>query len=342
MNLAAQGLGKSYEGKEVLADVSLTIRSGGLTVVAGPNGAGKSTLLRILNLLEPPDRGAVLFDGERPSRNALALRRKMCLVLQNPVLFAGTVFDNVAYGLRVRKAPGQRDRVRKALSWVDLPGFEGRNTAGLSGGEIQRVALARALVLEPEVLFLDEPANNLDWNSRRIIEGTIDLAKKEGRVTLVLAAQEDSPLIRLAEVLYRLERGRITASGKPEEMMTSDGQNRFRGTIVRRNGTALLDIGGMGLEVAASLEGEVTAHIRPQDILLSRAPISSSARNAFPVKIVEIVQNGPVVSLRTRSESGKEFLVQITQRSLVEMKLSPGEQAFIAFKALSVNVSYAW
>ena len=155
-------------GSNVALDIDeLTIGEGRLYTLTGANGAGKSTLLNILAFLSPPTSGEIFYSGKRVDWNHGSMeeyRRKVTLLHQSPYLFEGTVYDNVAFGLKARGIQGeaQRRRVDKALDTAGLPGFRDRKARELSGGEAQRVAMARALVLEPEVLLLDEPLANID------------------------------------------------------------------------------------------------------------------------------------------------------------------------------------
>lgn len=199
VTITASGLRKAYAGRVVLDVESFAARSGEITAVVGPNGSGKTTLLRLLAALEAPTEGEVRFgelawgpggavspSGQPPARprpagrspaapgqvGPLLWRRHVTLVPQNPVLFSGTVRDNVAVGLALRgeTGPAARVRVEAALERVGLSALAGTGAGSLSAGEAQRVALARALVLRPEVLLLDEPTANVDPANVGIIE----------------------------------------------------------------------------------------------------------------------------------------------------------------------------
>lgn len=207
------GIAKYYGDKLALELKSLTILPGRIYVLTGDNGSGKSTLLSILAFLAKPERGEIEFDGTRVEwKNAelQVLRRKVTLLHQSPYLFTGTVFGNIAYGLKLR---GQKDealklRVSEALGLVRLSGFETRNVRQLSGGEARRVALARALALRPEVLLFDEPLANLDRVSAEVVDEIITVLPSQG-TTVVVATHDPQQAGRLGADTIRLADNRL-------------------------------------------------------------------------------------------------------------------------------------
>jgi tungstate transport system ATP-binding protein len=199
----------SYEGRRILEVDQLEVQQGETLVVVGPNGAGKSTLLRLLNFLEAPSGGRLLFRGEPvPHPAPLELRRRVTTVFQRPALLNRTVWDNVAYGLRVRGgAPGEP--LRELLRRLDLEDLAQARAGSLSGGEAQRVALARALAVRPEVLLLDEPTANLDPYNLSVVEGMIQQLRAEGASTLVIVTHNVFQARRLADRVAMLHGGRL-------------------------------------------------------------------------------------------------------------------------------------
>ncbi|OGG52134.1 MAG: phosphate ABC transporter ATP-binding protein [Candidatus Handelsmanbacteria bacterium RIFCSPLOWO2_12_FULL_64_10] len=192
------GVRKSYAGRTVLDVDHLDVSSGELLAILGPSGAGKSTLLRLLNFLEAPDAGSILFDGQPlPDDLSPALRRRVTTVFQRPVLLNRSVRDNVAYGLRLR-GESPDGRVEDALARMDLTALARAPAHRLSGGETQRVALARALVLRPDVLLLDEPTANLDPYNVALIESIVREQNARLGVTVVLVTHNVFQARRIA------------------------------------------------------------------------------------------------------------------------------------------------
>lgn len=210
-----ESIRKLFGEKEALAIPALEIPEGTFHYLTGPNGSGKTTLLSLLAFLLPPTSGELYYAGNRvewKGGGLVALRREATLLHQSPYLFDGTVFSNIAYGLKVRGMDGGTHgvRVRKALEMVGLKGFEGRKAQALSGGETQRVALARALVLEPRVLLLDEPLANVDRESAGVIREVI-AGLPAGGTTVVMATHDLGRPGRLDGECIHLEDGRLSA-----------------------------------------------------------------------------------------------------------------------------------
>ena len=208
-----QNLTKSFDGKKVLEDINLEIKKGEVIGIIGPSGSGKTTLSRVLNLLEPYDRGNLLlfgFDVNSLNGNSLKLQRRMAMVFQKPIIFNSSVYYNVGYGLKVRTmCEGViKKRVKFALEKVKLGKFY-ENALKLSGGEIQRVAIARAIVINPELLLLDEPTANLDYENIKIIEGILKEMNKKFNTTIIITSHDMSHVNRLCNRIYRLNNGKL-------------------------------------------------------------------------------------------------------------------------------------
>lgn len=207
-------------GSNVALDIEeLTIAEGRLYTLTGANGAGKSTLLSILAFLEPPTSGEIFYAGKRVDWDPGSMeeyRRKVTLLHQSPYLFGGTVYDNVAFGLKARGvlAEAQQRRVDKALDGVGLRGFRDRKARELSGGEAQRVAMARALALEPEVLLLDEPLANIDRETAGLLETVIASLPARG-TTVVLITHDPEQPGRLNGESILLEGGKVATAHPP-------------------------------------------------------------------------------------------------------------------------------
>jgi len=348
----AQNLGKEYSGKRVLFDVSFRAESGEIFALIGPNGAGKTTLLRILDLLDEPSSGTVWFQGVQVDYSAgdrQVLRRRIGMVFQQTVLFNTSVFKNVAYALKIRNENENsiEKKVKEALRIVQLDGFGSRSALKLSGGEAQRVALAQALVTEPELLLLDEPTANLDPRNVSIVEEVLAWVNRERKTTIIMATHNMFQAETLANRAALLMEGRIEKIGTMQDIFTLPSktltkfarlENVFSGVSrISEDGTSIVEVGdGIRIEAALQRHGNVSVHVRPEDIILSTQPIVSSARNTFEGRISEISDLGAIVRLRV--EAGKDFTVQITKRSFNEMRLNLGSSVFLAFKASAVQL----
>jgi molybdopterin-binding protein len=330
---------KAYGNKIVLDSVSLQIREGEILALLGPNGSGKTTILKILAFIENPTSGEVKFLDEKVNfKNTEKVRLQSTLVFQKTTLFGTSVYNNIAYGLKLRKVPKEtRDReVKKALEIVKLEGFEKRNARKLSGGEQQRVAIARALVLKTKLLLLDEPTANLDPKNAGILEEVIDTVNRENKTTIVMATHNMFQAKKLPHRIALMDEGKITEVGAPAEVFGKLSKNlasfaavdnTFTGTAeVTATGISEVDVGnGVQIEVTAQRQGAITLFA-----------VKSSARNVFKGKITEISDLDSLVKLKV--DIGRLFTVQITKQSFNEMGLCLNAEVFITFKASSVQV----
>ncbi len=221
MFLELKGIRKSYGKSEVLKGIDLTVEKGEIVALIGPTGSGKTTLLRIIDLLEAPSAGSTIFDGKdmtiEGENDRLNARRRMAMVFQKPVMFKGSVLENVLYGLKIR-GKERTDRAQDALNAVGLMGYENREASTLSGGEMQRTALARALVTEPELLLLDEPTANLDPKTALSIENIISGLPRQG-ATVIMATHNMLQSRRLAGRVAMLIDGRLVRIGRPDQIL---------------------------------------------------------------------------------------------------------------------------
>lgn len=214
LRLSASNIGKGYSGNEVLRDCSYAFTENGIYVLTGPNGCGKSTFLRICALIEPPDSGeiAYLSHGSIIQKD-LALKRRITLVLPKVGVFNTTVSKNVAYGLTVRGATRDESetKVDRMLEFVGLSHKKKQNAPTLSSGETQRLGIARALVIEPEILFLDEPTASVDRKNTGIIENIILEMRHNAKTTVIITTHDREQAERLADFLLVMKEGNIVA-----------------------------------------------------------------------------------------------------------------------------------
>lgn len=219
-----------YGQRVVLRVPALSIRPGEIFAVVGPSGAGKSTLLRLMNFLEKPTQGRVIYHDQAWTPNTLPikLRRQMTSVFQQPLLLNASVARNVAYGLRVRGARNGKADIRRALEEVRLAHLADQSANTLSGGEAQRVSLARALALNPELLFLDEPTANLDPGNVKLIEDIIRKANQERGATVVMVTHNVWQARRLAHRVALLYDGEIIEIAATEDFFERPRDARTR------------------------------------------------------------------------------------------------------------------
>jgi len=323
-----------YEGRTVVSIEHLAIERGRLYALVGPNGAGKTTLLHIMSLILRPDQGEVFFEGTQAGRaesERVRARRSMTVVLQNPYLFDATVKANVEYGLKARgvdKRERER-RVGEALNLVDLSGFAGRRARQLSEGEAQLVALARGMVLKPSILFLDEITANLDVKHVGQLERVIGDINRSRGTTTVMTTHILPQAYRLADRVLSLFEGRIVPSGM---------YNLFTGNFRHHGEEVVFDTGRIRIHVTQEIERMDKGYIsiNPEDIIVSKERLFSSARNVFQGKITKIIEQNGTAHLEV--EAKETFRIQITKVSFHEMGLTLGTKVFLIFKASSVHV----
>ena len=221
-----KGLKKEYDGKTVLHIDDLKLENEKINVIIGPSGAGKSTMLQILNGIESPSEGVVIFDGEEIKKGrkvALATRRKMSMVFQKPVLFNSTVYENVACPLKLRKVPPKliNESVNDILRLVGLSDKARQRALTLSGGEAQRIAVARSIVTQPKVLLMDEPTANLDPANVELIEKVIEFTTTAYKSTVVIVTHNMYQAKRLGENIIFLLNGKVVETGSSDKLFLS-------------------------------------------------------------------------------------------------------------------------
>jgi tungstate transport system ATP-binding protein len=215
LRLEVVGISKAYNGQAILRDCSFAFEPGRTYALLGPNGSGKSTFFRIAALLEPPDAGAIRYvENGVVLPTDLHLRRRITLLLPRIGVFNATVFNNVAYGLKIRGCPSQEieARVDGVLATVGLTHKRRQNGLDLSSGETKRLGIARSMVIDPEVFFLDEPTANIDPKNTEIIEQIILKMKTAPKSTIILVTHDPAQAGRLADRVLVMEHGKIVPS----------------------------------------------------------------------------------------------------------------------------------
>jgi len=210
----------SEANRFLVKNINFAVESAEVLGVIGPSGAGKSTLLRLINRLDEPTEGSVLFHGQDyRGLDALALRRSIGMVMQRPFLFPGTVAENLAFGPRQQGRALTTSEIDILLSEVGLTGYASRDALTLSGGEAQRVAITRALANQPEVLLLDEPTSALDEASRGSVEQLLEGLIRDRHLTCIWVTHSLEQARTMADRILVLEAGRIKTIGSPAEVL---------------------------------------------------------------------------------------------------------------------------
>ena len=354
--LEAKDLSVIYGTTKVLDVPSLQVQGNEVLVVIGPNGCGKTTLLLCLALLLKPTTGTISFQGAPVpgSKSALDLRRTLSVAFQDPLLLSSSVWENVTLGLRFRGIKDHRMKER-AERWLERFGvghLAKRQARTLSGGEAKRVSLARAFVLEPQVLFLDEPFNALDSPTRQALLEDFQGVLRETKVTTVMVTHDHGEALALADRVAVLMKGSIRQLGITDDVFSCpvdedvasfvEAGNMWRGAVKSQNsGIAEISIGALELEAVSDLMPgtQVAVYSHYEDVTLSLTmpgSASTSARNRFPGRIAKVFPVG--AQLKVTVDCGFPVSSLITRRSWDEMGLVVGREVVASFKASSLHL----
>lgn len=310
---------------------NLELVPGRLVVILGENGCGKSTLLRLLAGLEATFEGEIRYGDARHARffSRGSRPREVLLLSQDAVLFDHSVERNVAYGLRLAGVPAREagQRVVECLRELRLEHLARRRATRLSGGEARRVALARVLALEPRFLLLDEPFAGVDPDSRLQIEALLGRLVDAGRTMILLTTHQTDLALRLAHEVYHVSGGRLEPFHPT---------NVFRGEAHRGPNGCLFRTGALEVEIPAFDEPPRAIHIPATDLILSRTPLDSSARNCFSGTVQALELQGETVQVAVWA--GEPFTATITASSLRDHGFQLGEPVCLSFKASSVRL----
>ena len=344
----------SRGGVTVLDIPELNVHRGRILALIGPNGAGKSTLLLMLAGLLKPKQGKIYFRGiPVESRNDLTqLRRDISVVFQEPLLLNGSVYENVALGLKFRKInKGEiKDRVQKALEYFGISHLEKRSARALSGGEAKRVSLARAFAIKPQIIMLDEAFNSLDPPSRETIIDDLKNTLDETKITAVLALHDREETLRLAKDVSVMNNGKIVQSGTTAKVFNhpdSEFVANFVGTETILEGTVkncsegniVVLVKGKEIEAIGdcSVGQKVFCCLRPENVtVLKQSSGKSSARNIFEAKVSKIIRQGFFNKMTL--DCGFPLIAYITLTSCEDLGIKQGSTVLASFKATSVHV----
>lgn len=292
MSILIENLNKRFGNTVVCDDISLKIDSGELVALLGPSGSGKTSLLRIIAGLEKPDSGRVLFDGE-DATDADPRARGVGFVFQHYALFNHmSIFENVAFGLRVKpraERPDEqtiRSKVTALLDLVQLGWVADRYPSQLSGGQRQRIALARALAVEPKVLLLDEPFGALDAQVRKELRRWLRRLHDEMHVTSVFVTHDQDEAMEVSDRVVVLNRGRIEQSGSPEEVYDRPATPfvlKFLGDVNLFRGHFSATFGNGGSDAAGTRQPQAAAATAPADAGRAASAAAGAGDRASPV-----------------------------------------------------------
>jgi len=312
MRIEATGISKRFGEFVALDEVSLDVPEGGLTALLGPSGSGKSTLLRIIAGLEMPDAGAVRIAGQDVTR-ARPQDRGIGFVFQHYAAFSHmSVFENVAFGLKIRKRkpPEVRAKVQQLLALVGLTQWAGQRPHQLSGGQRQRMALARALAVEPQVLLLDEPFGALDANVRAELRRWLRRLHDEQGVTTVLVTHDQEEAMEVADTIAVMNKGQIEQVGAPRDVYDQPASEFVMGF----------------LGPVSEIDGRL---VRPHDVSIALAPLDG----AVEAMVKRVVHLGFEVRIELEVSGGAAARAQLTRAQSDELELTPGDIVYVRLPA---------
>jgi sulfate/thiosulfate transport system ATP-binding protein len=340
VSIRVRDITKNFGRFQALKNVDLEIPAGQLVALLGPSGSGKTTLLRIIAGLEFADSGVVEFEGQDITEQT-ARERHVGFVFQHYALFRHmTVFENIAFGLRVRprrlrpSSDGIRKKVNELLQLIQLQNQAGRYPSQLSGGQRQRVALARALAVEPRVLLLDEPFGALDAKVRQELRRWLRQLHDQVHITSVFVTHDQEEALELADLVAVMNEGRIEQVGGPEQVYNHAATpfvynflgnvNLFHGRV--DNGQAYID------DAVADKTGNLV-FVRPHLLEITRQP---NGANHFRATTKHIHSAGPLVKIEALTNWGAVVHVEMSQEKFHNLALTKDEEVFITPKDIAV------
>jgi sulfate/thiosulfate transport system ATP-binding protein len=349
MGIEIVSVSKQFGSFKALQDVNLAIPAGELVALLGPSGCGKTTLLRIIAGLESPDSGSILFNGEEATQRHVG-ERKIGFVFQHYALFRHmSVFENVAFGLRVkdRKIRPKKEQIKskvfELLKLIQLDHLAEKYPAQLSGGQRQRVALARALAVEPQVLLLDEPFGALDAKVRLELRRWLRRLHDEIHVTSIFVTHDQEEALEVADRVVVMNEGKVEQIGTPEEVydhpatpFTFDflgNVNIFHGRV-HREMESIGDVELVMPENPGATDETVVGYVRAHDIEVERKPVDSAS---FKAEVCHVHTIGPMVKMELFLCETKEIVeVELSRDVSRRLALKKGETVFVRPRKLRV------
>ena len=349
MSIEVNRIAKRFGSFTALDEVSLHFPSGELVALLGPSGCGKTTLLRIIAGLETPDAGSVRFHGEDASDQDVR-ERQVGFVFQHYALFRHmNVFENVAFGLRVKpraQRPSKaqiREKVMDLLKLVQLDWLAGRYPHQLSGGQRQRIALARALAVEPKVLLLDEPFGALDAKVRKELRRWLRRLHDELHITSIFVTHDQEEALEVADQVVLMNRGRVEQVGSPNEVYerpASPFVYSFLGTVNVFHGRAAdgrVHLGPVSVDASQHPhldEAPAVAYARPHEIEIERF---SPGADGIPAQLTRLLLVGPTARLELeREDTGEIVEAEIPAARALGLALKVGESLVLRPRRMQV------
>ena len=348
MTLVLESVSKRL-GNFALDRVCFEVADGEYFMILGPTGAGKTIVLETIAGIHVPDSGKIYLDG-RDITLAEPRMRNIAVVYQDYMLFPHlTVQDNIGFGLRQKKADSKdiSCAVREMADLLGITHLLDRFPGTLSGGEQQRTALARALVLHPRVLLLDEPTNALDTSMREVMREELLRIHRFTKTTVIQITHHFEDVFALADRVAVMQDGRIVQTGAPEDVFWHPKdtfvarfvgiKNLIKGIIRHKDGLAAMTTdNGVTIIAADAPEGPAVATLHAEDVIVSKEPLVSSARNCLEGRVSGLNYEGCVV--RVAIDAGLPLIALLTRESCRELELSHGSKVYATFKASAVHV----
>ncbi|KYG89778.1 sulfate/molybdate ABC transporter ATP-binding protein [Metasolibacillus sp. FSL H7-0170] len=351
MSIEIHGVTKHYGSFQALKDINLTISKGELVALLGPSGSGKTTLLRMIAGLESIEEGSISFDGTDLS-TVHVNQRDVGFVFQHYALFKHmTVFDNVAFGLTIRKKslrPSKKaveQKVHELLELVKLSGFAQRYPSQLSGGQRQRVALARALAVEPKMLLLDEPFGALDAKVRKELRRWLRKLHNEMHITSVFVTHDQEEALDVADRIVIMNKGKIEQVGTPSEVYDKPvspfvydflgNVNLFHGRLQQGK----LKFGSVQLDASDYFDKDDTdavGYVRPHHLKVERVRLSE---DEIAAKITFMHSIGPTWHIEMKREDSDAYVeVELSKEEFLQLDLKVGEIVYVSPKEMKVFI----